>query len=514
VADDSIYGMESPKNKSPRASRKKKTNAVPPEAVNKDIVLPVAAEPVVIKPVTQVLPPGGMQPVIPQIQQYIGVYSSGQRFYKNSDEAILASRENAYRMWYDLDIQEPLQSRILATAQLPGNIEPEDKKDKFQLERAKEVQHIVERIPGFLKLKVALLNAIWFGKYGTQMEYEWGWNRKGRKILQVKNWTPVHGDSIVWKWDHPGQVGVLVGPNMAPGNGTRTLTTEPTELGLAHVLDPWEREAFVIHTHLHLGSDYLKPLKAGTSTGIGMRDVCYWTWWLKNETMGLLQEFLERIGTGITIYRYEASNPESLAAVKTLAESQTTNCQIFWPYVEGEKSLGGAAIERIEPSPVGVDNMLRIIQDYFGAQLKRYLVGQNLTSEAHATGLGSGLAEVHENTFMRLVALDAVNLQETLTDQLVGIIHKYSYPEDDFRLTYRIAVDKPDPLKYLEAASKFYEMGGSLDEDEVRGVLGFTKPDVDAAVLKKGGDMLNIVGTGLPTVADDKKQEPENVLTA
>jgi hypothetical protein len=436
-------------------------------------------------------PPLPTGPVVPPVQQHVATYSAGRRFYTNPDEAYQTSRENAWRMWFDLDIQDPLQSRILATAQLPMYVEPEDKTDPVQVERAAEVQKIVENIPGLLKMKVALLYAIWFGKYGVQLQYEQGRDSTGRKVLSVKDWSPVHGDSIVYKWDKPGQVGVLVGPYQ--GEGTRELTTEPTDLGNAHVLTPSEREAFVIHTHLHLSSDFYKPLKAGSVTGIGLRDTVYWTWWLKNESMGLLQEYLERVGLGITIYYYEQGNPQSEEAVRTLAESQTANCQIFWPRAPGELQ-GANGIERIEPSPVGVSNFLEVIREYFGAQLRRMIVGQSMTSEAHTSGMGSGLAEVHENTFMRLVTLDSVNLQETLTRELVAVIHRYSYPEDTFKLKVRIAVDRPDPEKYLAAADKFYQMGGALDEDEVRAVLGFTKPAPDADVLVKPQEGTDLQG--------------------
>lgn len=424
----------------------------------------------------------GQQGVIPSIQQYVGIYSAGNKFFKNPDEAYQANRHNAVRMWYDPVIQEPLQNRILATAQLQGFVEAEDKTDKTQVERANQVNKIIESIPGLLKLKIALLDGIWFGKAGAQLNYQWKKEKDGTKTLTVVDWTPVHGDSIYWKYD-TGRVGILCTPK--EGEGTKNLTTEPTDLGLAHVLDDREREAFIIHTHLHRQEDYFRLLKSGSAKGIGLRDMLYWAWYYKQEMFGLWTEFMERMGMGMTIYRYEASNPQSLAAVQALAQSQTSNSQIFFPYTQ-DKTLGGAGIERIEPNPAGAQAFMDSINE-FNEQIKRLIVGQTLTSESGATGLGSGLAEVQENTFFRIVAMDATNLQETLTEQLVRIIHRHSFPEDDFKLSYKIPVDKPDPMKYLEAAEKFWGMGGALDEDEVREVLGFRKPTADSVVLRKGG---------------------------
>ena len=55
------------------------------------------------------------------------------------DEAIKASRTNARNMLRSLAIREPLQARMLAVAELPWHIEPEDKKDIAQLAVAKEI---------------------------------------------------------------------------------------------------------------------------------------------------------------------------------------------------------------------------------------------------------------------------------------------------------------------------------------------------------------------------------------
>lgn len=445
-------------------------------------------------------------PIIPPVQEFVGIYSAGNRFYKNADEAYIISPENARRMWWDLSIMEPLQARILATAQLPWHIEPEDKTDEAQSERAKQIQKVIEDIPGFLKLKIALSYAIWFGKAGVQIQYVWQTTRDGQRVMGVKEWSPVHGDSIYWKFDKPGEVGILIGQSQGPG--TKQLTWEPTDVGPAHVLTPVEREAFIIHTYLHLSNDWYRYEKAGQVNGVGLRDSVYWVWWLKNETQGILQEFIERVGLGITIWRYEASNQASLDAVKTVAENNTTNCQIFYPYMDSEKTLGGAAIQRIEPSAAGVQNIQGVIEK-FEDQIKRLIAGQNLTSESDSTGLGSNLADVHENTFMRLVALDATNLAETMTHQLVRIIHRHSFPEDDFDLKFVINVDKPDPVKYLEAASKFYEMGGELDEDEVRSVLGFSRPEAGNPVLKKA-DPLPIPGQPGGDQGEDEEGEKKD----
>jgi phage gp29-like protein len=78
-----------------------------------------------------------------------------------------------------------------------------------------------------------------------------------------------------------------------------------------------------------------------------------------------------------------------------------------------------------------MDMLLQIQDKYFGHRIKRYILGQTLTTEADATGLGSGVADAHKDTLAQIVRYDALNLEESLTHELVRIIQILNFPETE-----------------------------------------------------------------------------------
>ena len=152
--------------------------------------------------------PGGGGWVVPHAQQSIGLYSGGRFFYLNRDEALRVSRQDARNMLRNLDIRVPLQERMLSVAELQWSIEPEDRKDKHQLEIAKELQNVIEQTPDFVKFLRQLLWAIWFGRSAVQIKYEWRY-MKGRKYLIPARWDSVHGDNLCFHYNDDG-IGIFL----------------------------------------------------------------------------------------------------------------------------------------------------------------------------------------------------------------------------------------------------------------------------------------------------------------
>ena len=244
---------------------------------------------------------------------------------------------------------------------------------------------------------------------------------------------------------------------------------------------PNERDALVLHTHDLIAGDFFEPEAAGGVKGLGIRSVVYWTHYIASEIRGWLLDFMERVGTGFTIFYFDQGNDSNFQKVKTLAESQSQQNIILWPRLPGQPH-GAAGIERIEPNSTGVDNLLKVIDGYFGAQIRRYIVGQDATSRPVPSGMNSGVAQAHENTFARIVRADALNLDQTLTHQLVRVMQRWTHPGTP-TCKFVSAIDKPDVKAYMDGVKAFVDLGGEVDEDEVRSVIGLTKPDQDAKVL-------------------------------
>ncbi|HYE79878.1 MAG TPA: hypothetical protein VEI97_17985, partial [bacterium] len=243
------------------------------------------------------LPPGEGKWAIPQHATFASIVNSIARTYRYThDEALKASRSNALAVRRDPVVMDALRSRQIPTAQLPWHIEAENDQDTAQAEAQAEMTAIIEAIPRFQDLKMHLLEALWYGRYGVQLR--WGWSfTSGKKRLMVKAHHPVNGDKLRFKFS--GRVGILV-------HSTEQADTEPTDLGRCHFLTPDERKQFIVHRHEPEDVDFFEPDLAGGIHGVGIRSRIYWFWWLRSQVTTWLMDYLERVGAGgFTIYYYE-----------------------------------------------------------------------------------------------------------------------------------------------------------------------------------------------------------------
>ncbi|MEY4396199.1 MAG: hypothetical protein RL595_3448 [Planctomycetota bacterium] len=208
-------------------------------------------------------------------------------------------------------------------------------------------------------------------------------------------------------------------------------------------------------------------------------------------------DYLERIGAGgLTVYYFEAGNPNSLAEVKQCAEEQMRNNTILFPRYR-DNTTGGPGIERIDPSPAGAQLLYDLITAYFDQQIRRYIQG------ADNNEMTEGEAAIMGDTHSRMVRYDAMNLQETITHDLVKVLQKYNCPGLP-QIKFVFDIDKPNAVETLQAAQAFYQMGGTLDEDELRAVLGLSRPQPGHAILAQNmplnPSLMGSQPTGVPIV--------------
>jgi hypothetical protein len=187
----------------------------------------------------------------------------------------------------------------------------------------------------------------------------------------------------------------------------------------------------------------------------------------------------------LTIVRYEEGNAESEAKARALAEDLQSGNVVIAPYPRGQ-SKATASIERVEPSQVGSQVLIDIVDRFFEQKIERLFVGQTMSASSEGHGLGgTGVADLHADTKYQLVTLDAANLDETLTDDLVKPLMDWNVPGADFRLKFVSDLSKPDPTKQLDAVNKAYAMGVDFVADEVRQLTGMSKPTANDQTISK-----------------------------
>lgn len=433
---------------------------------------------------------------LPHIATFNAIYSSGSNTYWQDrwDEAIRAARENALVMRRDAFLMSLLQERKLAVASIPWELEIPDEKDARQRVVRDTIKRAIEGIADLRRIMFALLEAVWYGRYAVEVEWEWI-KIHGKKVLTVADWFPINGDKLGWNFD--GVPYVLTNATIVQPRDDVTLVNT-TAGGRGLLLKGTWRDRFFIHRHEMDDSDYFEGESAGGVWGVGVRSRIFWMDWVRREYMEWITTFLERVGLGVTLWYYDGGNPQALNAVAAAAKNQSRRANLFVPIFSDGKGSPRGLVERIETPVNGVD-ALRMLKEDIEQKIERYIVGQEASSKGEgSSGLGNQASALFQrDTKEKIAAWDATNLAETLTGNarnpgLVYLIQRWSFPETmpdqpgGFRVKFKFGIEKQDPQKRLDSAEKVLRMGLSLKADEVRAAGGFTKPDVGDETISMG----------------------------
>jgi hypothetical protein len=436
-----------------------------------------------------------------QVHTFQGIVAGVAKTYRfQFDEALRNSQQTALAMRRDGWLMALLRERQMPTARSKWHIEPDDKDDVSQKTAAGILTSAVNKIPHFTKYRLQLLEAIWFGKYANQHVVR----RRpcdGKDLWTIVKHQPVNGDKILYRYD--GTPGVMVHAAAAAdyrNAGGQTFTIEewkkqsppgvtiPSDRGMILLLDtPTWRNRFVIHSHENEDADYTEPILAGGINGVGLRHRIYWLCELRLEVISWLLDYLQRVGAGgLTIVWYDEGNAEGEEKAKGIAEQIRTGDIIIAPRPRGQdKQVYG--VDRVEPSQVGSQILLDIIDSMFERKIERAIVGQSMSGGAdRGDGLGgTGRAEFAQDTKFQLIGFDADNLDDTLTAELIEPLKAWNCPWADFGLRFVSDISLPNPKKKLEAAHEAWEMGATLDEGEIVELTGLSVPKPGVKTLSK-----------------------------
>lgn len=435
---------------------------------------------------------------MPHVMSFGGLSGTFSKTYQSSDEAIRDSRENARFMRNDCGIMECIEARQRCTALLDWHLEPEDENSPEQIALVEELTKILSRMSRFTEYRFNLLHAIWYGRYAVQHRYRWQDISGNMRVMPAPHadnpgWLPINGDKLVFRFDDgtasssADQVGIRVGGHL---HGAERVSgrwdVEQTHDGLAYFIKDWERPLLAIHKHTIEDAAWEAERDAGSIHGVGVRSRIYWDWFQKQECLAFLMEYLERSAGGIEIWYYPQGNAEAEAKARTAAEERIANQRniVLVPKPMGDDAHA-FGVEVIEPGMGGIDALQNILNEYYGHRIKRYILGQTLSSEAQATGLGSGLADLHLDTFLQIIKYDSINLEETITHQLVKVIKDWNFPSaKNMHVDFKIDVEQQDASEKLSAWHMAWQMGAKLKESDVMDLIGAAMPTGEDRVLE------------------------------
>lgn len=438
-------------------------------------------------------PPGNMPPgdgayTTPNFLTFSGLVQSAARAYRyTTDEALRDSTTNAKAMRRDPVLMGALRARQRPTAQLTWHITPKDDTDPGESEAAALVTKIMEAIPRFQKMKMQLLESIWFGKYAVEVIYRWETWFGDRQVLTIADFIPINGDKIRYKWD--GTPGILVYAGF-PGE------KEATDWGLCHFLTPDERRQYIIHEHEPDDSDWTEPEMAGSIHGVGVRGRLYWMWWLKQQVFGLLMNYLTRFANGLTIFYYNASDKRAKAEAENAARQQFHNVALLYPRWNTERPDTNK-VERLEVGTASPQLLWNLIGEYFDDIMVRYILGQTLSMDHTGSGGlgGSGAAKFQSETLDEIIKYDAVDLAETM-QHVVNVLYEYNCPGIKPG-KFEFEIDSPNSEELMSYGQQLFEWGVPLDEDQAYKVSQWQKPKPGAGIITKLGAM-QPAGLGMP----------------
>ncbi len=216
-------------------------------------------------------------------------------------------------------------------------------------------------------------------------------------------------------------------------------------LTFENMLDGEELPArkFVVHAW---GSKEANPY------GLGLGTRLFWPAWFKRQGITFWLTFADKFGSPTALGRYPAGTGEDdrtrlLSALEALAN----DAGVIMP--------DSVQVELLEAQRSGsIDTYDKLVR-YMDEQMSLAVLGEQLTTTPKATGIGSGLAEAHNDVRIELARWDADLLSETLNQTLVRWIVEFNLPGAPLPTVWRV-IEAPEDLgARAERDRKIYDMG-------------------------------------------------------
>lgn len=224
---------------------------------------------------------------------------------------------------------------------------------------------------------------------------------------------------------------------------------------------------------------------AKTKTGYvgraGLFRACLWPFLYKSYAVGDFAEFLETYGLPIILGKYMAgATPEEKASLLRAVAALGHDARAIMP--EG-MSL---EIQKVTGGGEGSHHLAMV--DWADRAQSKAILGQTTSSEAKATGMGSGIATLHGEVRHDILRSDARQVAGTLTRDLVYTLVALNRPGvDNYRRCPRWVFDlgeSEDLAQYAEALPKLVGVGFKIPRAWAHGKLRIPEPDAKEDVLE------------------------------
>lgn len=278
---------------------------------------------------------------------------------------------------------------------------------------------------------------------------------------------------IELQWDR-------LGRDWIPGFHPRPQTWFTTDLQRAEVRladgsaygAPLQPMGWILHTPAKIKTGYLGRA--------GLFRACLWPFLYKAYSIGDFAEFLETYGLPIIVGKYmSGASDEEKGSLLRAVTALGHDARAIMPEgmaLEIQTVTGGA----------GGSHHLAMV-DWADRAQSKAILGQTTSSEAKATGLGSGVADLHGEVRHDILRSDARQLAGTLTRDLVYPLIALNRPGvDSYRRCPRFVFDlgeAEDIARYADALPKLVGVGFKIPRTWAHEKLRIPEPDGKEDVL-------------------------------
>lgn len=369
------------------------------------------------------------------------------RILRQADQGDILAQHQLFDDMYDRDahLRCEFDKRAGAVLGLDWSIEPPANASRAEKKAAAMVEALLrDTVDDLEDVLVRMMEAAGHGFAPIELEWErWGVEWLPKFHPRPQTWFRLSQDRRELR--------------LADGSPDGA---EPTSMG------------WIMHQHTKGKTGYLGRM--------GLYRVLVWPFLYKAYSIGDFAEFLETYGLPIIVGKYmQGASAEEKASLMRAVTALGHDARAIMPdgmSLEINKITGGG-----EGS-----HHLNMVQWADGAQSKAIL-GQVLSAEAKATGLGSGVADLHAEVRRDILTADARQIAGTLTRDLVyPLLVLNGAAIDSYRRCPRWTFDlgeAEDITAYAEALPKLVGVGMRIPRSWAHDKLRVPEPDGDEPVL-------------------------------
>lgn len=504
----------------------------------------------------------------PHVITFASLYRGAAHTYNHLwDEAMKHNRINALAMRRDCWLMSLLRERCDETLAKKWRLTCDNPKDPWQKNVTDGITKIILGTPHLKRqMRYMLQGSLWYGRYGSNLKwvldemYLPDMDRSGQagtapgggammlsssagetkdvapkftkhRVLRIAKHKPVNGDKIGHHQDDTPYV--MISSAWADKIRGRPEIIYPSSAGSAGLLlrGNWREQMFIAEYDPD-DMDFFEAELAESVHGVGIRSRIYWLDFMRRDYIGWITESLERIGLGLVVIYYDASNGDAKKEAMTVAKNYSRRAAIVVPRSPDSNWTGGS-VEVVEAPTAGIQAVQELIK-HTEDQIERFIVGQTVSGGGGTSNPleGSGRSEFAADTKTKLCMGDADDFAESYTGDVenpgpIATIKKWCYPFADFPVRMEYMHEGTNQEKKAKLIVDMAGLGVDFDADECREVTGMSKPEPGADIIggkealaaQQEADMAGAFGGhtgGDGKTGDEKakpgKQEPEGDL--